>query len=57
MSFHGNQVEDIVAILLLKAFYWHSKWNKMEHFWKTLNMTTTFLHKKLVSDEIYTIFH
>ena len=30
MSFHGNQIEDIVAILLLKTLYWHSKWNKME---------------------------
>ena len=30
--FHGNQIEDIVASLLPKTFYWHSKWNKMERF-------------------------
>ena len=49
ISFHGNQKEDIVAILLLKTFYWHSKRNKMDHFWRILSMTQC--------DEIHTIFH
>ena len=48
MSFHGNQIEYIVAILLLTMFYWHFKWNKMERFWRTLSMTTRFYTKKLV---------
>ena len=46
MSFHGNQIEDIVAILLLKTFHWHSKWNKMERFWRILSMTTRFYTKR-----------
>ena len=45
MGFHGNQIEDIVAISLLKTFYWHSKWNKMEHFWRILSMTNRFYTK------------
>ena len=55
MSFHGNQIEDIVAILLLKTFHWHSKCIKMESFWRMFSMTR-FYTKKLVLDEIYTIF-
>ena len=45
MSFHGNRIEDIVAILLLKTFHWHSKWNTMECFWRILSMTTGFYTK------------
>ena len=42
MSYHGNQI----AIFLLKTFFWHSKWNKMEHFWRILGMTTGFYTKR-----------
>ena len=45
MSFHGNQIEDIVAILLPKTFYWHSKLNKMERFSRISNMTIKFYIK------------
>ena len=45
MSFHGYQIGDIVAISLLEKFYWHSKWNKMERFWKILSMTIGFYTK------------
>ena len=45
MGFHGNQIEDIVAILLFKTFYWHSKWKKMECFWRILSMTNRFYTK------------
>ena len=52
-SKNGNQIGDMVPILPVKTFYWHSKWNKMEHF----GIIAGFYTKKLVWDEIFNIFH
>ena len=57
MSFHGNQIGHKVSMLLLKTFQWHPKWNKMELFWRILSVTTGFYTKKLVRDNLFTIFH
>ena len=49
MSFNGNQIEDIVEILLPKTFYWHSKWNKNNGiFLQNSEYDQQILHKKLV---------
>ena len=51
MSFHGDQMDIIiVAILLLKKFYWNGTFlqnSKYDHW---------ILHKKLVWGEMYTLF-
>ena len=48
LSFHDNKIGEILAILLLKTFFKHSKWNKMECFMEKFKYHHWILPKKLV---------
>ena len=56
MGFHGNQIGDMVPISLVKNVLL----NKMEQngtFLDNFKYDHWILHKRLVLDEIFTIFH
>ena len=48
MSFHGNQIGDIVAILLLKAFLLTFQMEQNETFLENSKYDYWILHKKLI---------
>ena len=56
-SFHGNQIGDILAILLLKTFFLTFQIDQNGTFLDNFKYDYWILHEKLVWDEIFTIFH
>ena len=57
MGFHGNQIGDIVPILLVKKFLLTFQMEQNGTFLDNFKYDYWILHKKLVLDEIFTIFH
>ena len=57
MSFHGNQIGDMVPILLVKNVLATFQMDQNGTFLGNFKYDYWILHKKLVLDEILTIFH
>ena len=56
MGFHGNQIGDMVPILLAKKVLLTFQWNKMKRFWMILKMTTGFYTKNWFEMEFSLFF-
>ena len=57
MGFHGNQIGDMVPILLVKNVLLTLKMEQNGMFLDNFKYDDWILHTKFVSDEIFTSFH
>ena len=57
LGFHGNQIGDMVPILLMKNSLLTFQMEQNGMFLDTFKNDYWILHKILVLDEIFTIFH
>ena len=57
MGFHGNQIGDMVPILLAKNVLLTFQMEQNGTFLDNFKYDHWILHRKLVCDEIFTIFH